>query len=63
VKGARVTPIFGAYHLPAKERPRTAALVKWSKSTCLLSKVLLLTERIIRVRESWMGVWLIGSQT
>jgi hypothetical protein len=31
VKGMRVTPILGAYHLPAKERPRTTALVKWSK--------------------------------
>lgn len=60
VKGMRVTPILGAYHLPANERPKTTALVKWSKK---LSKLEALTQRIIWVRESGMSVRLIRSQT
>lgn len=31
VNGHLVTPIFGAYHLPARESPNTIALVTWSK--------------------------------
>ena len=32
VNGHRVTPIFGAYHLPAKEAAKMPALNAWSET-------------------------------